>query len=101
MKAKWELPVSYTAFVHRQQIMNLHDAIETPRVESQVRDLRSKTPIEDDIRRMQTLKENNVQILDLDELVKLETKAKPRKTNTIRMPKPKQTLLHRFLKLFR
>ena len=81
--------------------MNLHDAIETPRVESQVRDLSSKTPIEDNIRRMQTLKQENIQILDLDELVKLETKARPRKTNTIRIPKPKQTIRHRFFNLFR
>ena len=50
---------------------------------------------------MQTLKEENIQILDLDELVKLEKETKPRKTNRIRMPKPKQTIRHRFLNLFR
>ena len=81
--------------------MILHDAIETPRVEYQVRDLRSKTPIQDNIRRMQTLKEENIQILDLDELVKIEKEIKPRKTNRIRIPKPKQTIRHRFFNLFK
>ncbi len=101
MRALWKRPVGYAAFTIRVKKMNLHDAIESPRVDGRGRKIVSKTPIEDNIRRMQTLREENIQILDLDELVRIETKARPRKTNTIRIPKPKQTLLHRFFNLFR
>lgn len=67
--------------------MNLHDAIYTPRVERQVRDT-NKTPIQDAIRRKQINKSENIQILDLDHLRKLEM-------NTIKMPKPRKTLLQK------
>jgi hypothetical protein len=85
--------------------MNLHDAIYSKRTKAPYR-RKAQTPIQDDIRRTHTLKENNVQILDLDELVKLEfenvhIETKPRTVNVIKMPMPKQSLLHRFLKLFR
>lgn len=53
--------------------MSLYDAIYMPRVEYQVRDT-NKTPIQDKIRRKQINKEENIQILDLDELTKLEMK---------------------------
>jgi hypothetical protein len=53
--------------------MNLHDAIYTPRVESQVR-YTDKTPIQDAIRRKQINRSENIQILDLDNLRKLEMK---------------------------
>ena len=69
--------------------MNLHDAIYTPRVEHQVRDTK-RTPIQDAIRRRQINKEENIQILDLDNLRKLEM-------NTIKMPKPKKTLFQRII----
>ena len=65
--------------------MNLHDAIYTPRVERQVRDA-NKTPIQDAVRRRQINKEENIQILDLDHLVEM---------NTIKMPKPRKTLLQK------
>ena len=65
--------------------MNLHDAIYTPRVESQVRDT-NKTPIQDAVRRKQINKEENIQILDLDHLVEM---------NQIKMPKPRKTLFQR------
>lgn len=65
--------------------MILYDAIYTPRVERQVRDT-NKTPIQDAIRRKQINKEENIQILDLDNLVEM---------NTIKMPKPRKTLLQK------
>ena len=88
-KAKGNTPTSYSNFVNRVKKMNLHDAIYTPRVERQVRDT-NKTPIQDAIRRRQINKEENIQILDLDNLRKLEM-------NTIKMPKPKKTLFQRII----
>ena len=73
--------------MNRLKKMNLHDAIYTPRAEFQVRDT-NKTPIQDAIRRKQINKEENIQILDLDHLRKLEM-------NTIKMPKPRKTLLQK------
>jgi hypothetical protein len=69
--------------------MNLHDAIYTPRAEYQVR-YANKTPIQDAIRRRRINKEENIQILDLDHLRKLEM-------NTIKMPKPRKTLFQRII----
>ena len=69
--------------------MNLHDAIYMPRVEYQVR-YTDKTPIQDAIRRRQINKEENIQILDLHHLMQVEM-------NTIKMPKPKKTLLQRII----
>lgn len=86
-KALGNAPTSYSNFVNRLKKMNLHDAIYTPRVERQVRDT-NKTPIQDAIRRRQINKEENIQILDLDHLMKLEM-------NTIKMPKPRKTLLQK------
>ena len=86
-KAQGNTPLSYPAFVNRLRKMNLHDAIYTPRVESQVR-YTDKTPIQDAIRRKQINKEENIQILDLDHLRKLEM-------NQIKMPKPRKTLLQK------
>jgi hypothetical protein len=74
--------------------MNLHDAIYTPRVESQVR-YTDKTPIQDAIRRKQINKEENIQILDLDNLRKLEM------SNTIKMPKPRKKWYIRILDFFK
>lgn len=91
-------PLSYAAFVNRLKKMNLHDAIHTPRVEYQVRDT-NKTPIQDAIRRRQINKEENIQILDLRELERIENKYS--KKNRIQIPKPKRTLWDRFISLFR
>ena len=75
--------------------MNLHDAIYTPRVEYNVKHrFYDKNPIQDAIRRKQINKSENIQILDLDHLRKLEM-------NTIKMPKPKKSLRVRFLELFK
>ena len=55
--------------------MNLHDAIYTPRVEYQVKHrFYDKNPIQDSIRRKQINQQENIQILDLDHLRKLEMK---------------------------
>ena len=86
-KAQGNTPTSYSNFVNRVHKMTLYDAIYTPRVERQVRDT-NKTPIQDAIRRRQINKEENIQILDLDHLMKLEM-------NTIKMPKPRKTLFQR------
>lgn len=74
--------------MNRVHKISLHDAIYMPRAERQVRDT-NKTPIQDKIRRKQINKEENIQILDLDHLQKLEMK------NTIKMPKPRKTLLQK------
>ena len=85
--------------------MNLHDAIYTPRAK-QVKSWESKTPIEDNIRRTQKLKEQNIQILDLDELLKVEQKyaekqTKQTKTEKTEEIRPKQSLLNSFLSFFK
>jgi hypothetical protein len=74
--------------------MSLHDAIYMPRAEFQVRDT-NKTPIQDRIRRKQINKSENIQILDLDHLRKLEM------TNRIQIPKPKKKWYVRLLDFFR
>ena len=103
MKAKGETYVTYPAFVNRLRKMELKDAIEYPRVDSQVRHrMYNRTPIQDNIRRTQTLKENNIQILDLDDLIKLEMKElKTKWKNKVVFCKPKKSLWNRFLDLFR
>ena len=69
--------------------MNLHDAIYTPRVEYQVKHrFENRNPIQDAVRRKQINKSENIQILDLDNLRKLEM-------NQIKMPKPRKTLFQR------
>lgn len=74
--------------------MNLYDAIYMPRVEYQVRDT-NKTPIQDAVRRKQINKEENIQILDFEAIEKvLFTKRTPM-VNTIKMPKPRKTLLQK------
>ena len=75
MKAKGKTYVTYPAFINRLRKMELKDAIEYPRVDSQVRHrMYNRTPIQDNIRRTQTLKEHNIQILGLDHLMQVEMK---------------------------
>ena len=92
-KALGNTPVSYSNFIGRTKKMSLYDAIYMPRVEYQVRDT-NKTPIQDSIRRRQINKEENIQILDLDNLMKVEKR-------TWTPPKPKKTLWKRFISLFK
>lgn len=104
-KADGNIPLKYDQFIKRLRVMNLHDAIYTPRAK-EVKIWESKTPVEDNIRRTQKLKEQNVQILDLDELIKIEHKyakkqTKQTKTEKTEEIRPKQSLLDRFISLFR
>ena len=103
MKAKGETYVTYPAFINRLRKMELKDAIEYPRVDSQVRHrMYNRTPIQDNIRRMQTLKANNIQILGLDHLMQVEMKElKTKWKNKVVFCKPKKSLWNRFLDLFR
>ena len=89
-KAQGNTPVCYWAFTRRLRKMNLHDAIYKPRVEYNVRDGKSKTPIQDAIRRKQINKEENIQILDLDNLMKVEKR-------TWTPPKPKKTFIQKVI----
>ena len=55
--------------------MNLHDAIYTPRAEYQVKHrFENRNLIQDAVRRKQINKSENIRILDLDHLRKLEMK---------------------------
>jgi len=95
-KAQWLNPVHYATFTRRVKKMNLHDAIYHPRVEYNVKHrFENKTPIQDAVRRKQINKEQNIQILDLDNLRKLEM------SNTIKMPKPRKKWYTRLLDFFR
>ena len=95
--------------------MNVHDAIYTPAVKRNRRWEYKSTP-EDNTRRRQKLNEENVMILDFDEIDELEQKQKiepywesivdiierrKKNKNKIQIPKPKQSLLDRFISLFR
>ena len=117
-RADWNEPLSYYWFILRlRKWMNVHDAIYTPAAKK-TRRWEYKTTPEDNARRRQKLNEENVMILDFDEIDELEAKLrekfsedvrpmfenkipKPRKQNRIQIPKPKQSLLHRFISLFR
>ncbi|MBO7443611.1 MAG: hypothetical protein J6T10_15185 [Methanobrevibacter sp.] len=52
--------------------MTLRDAIYSPCAVYQRRTNKSKHPIADNIRRRETLREENIQIIDIDELWKIE-----------------------------
>lgn len=90
-EAQGNIPLKYDQFIKRLRVMNLHDAIYTPRRVGNY-DRQPKTPIQDSIRRVAKLKEQNVQLLDFDEIEKLEnTNLSP----TLKQPKP--TLKDRFI----
>lgn len=113
-RADWNEPLSYDWFIWRlRKWMNVHDAIYTPAAKRRDRWEYKATP-EDNARRRQKLNEENVMILDFDEIDELERKQQPveitvkqevkpivRKQNRIQIPKPKQSLLDRFISLFR
>ena len=87
-------PVSYPQFYRRlRSWMTLHDAIYTPRCEYNVRN-HKKHPIQDHIRRVKTLKDENVQVIDLPPI------QKPMARYNMKPPK-KTTLRERFLSLFK
>lgn len=115
-RADWNEPLSYYWFILRlRKWMNVHDAIYTPAVKRNRRWEYKSTP-EDNTRRRQKLNEENVMILDFDEIDELEQKQKiepywesivdiierrKKNKNKIQIPKPKQSLLDRFISLFR
>lgn len=78
--------------------MNLHDAIYTPRVHASY-DRKLKTPIQADIRRVAKLREQKVQILDFNEIEKLERELDKDFELTTETNKP--TLRNRFISLFK
>lgn len=84
--------------------MNLHDAIYTPRA-FEVKPRKSKTPIQDHQRRIEKLKENNVQILDFEEMKKVEQKYLPRKQKKMprynMKPNRLKNLRFRFISFFK
>ena len=102
-KAQGNTPIAYASFTRRLKKMNLHDAIYTPRVEYQVKHrFKDRTPIQDAIRRSQINKEENIQILDLDNLTKLEMKElKTKWKNKVVFCKPKKNIIQRFISLFK
>lgn len=80
--------------------MNLHDAINYPRVDYQAKRDKSKTPIQDNIRRMQVCKENNIQILNFEQIDRvLFPNYKPMARYNMK-PK-KKSIRARFISLFK
>ena len=105
-RADWNEPLSYYWFILRlRKWMNVHDAIYTPAAKRRDRWEYKATP-EDNTRRRQKLNEENVMILDFDEIDELEQKyakkqTKQTKTEKTEEVRPKQSLLDRFLSLFK
>lgn len=95
--AMWNHPIAYETFTRRLKRMNLHDAVYSPRTESQVRDINKirKNPIQDAVRRKQIEKEENVQVIHPVRV------AGHRKPNRIQMPKKKPSLRNRFISFFK
>ena len=117
--AQWNQPVWYYWFITRlRRWMNLHDAIYTPKTTADYEKVIQET--EEDIeRRRRMLNDENITVVDLEELVRLETelmeedtlreleeiweikRPKPRKPHKPMIPKPKPTLWNRFISLFK
>jgi hypothetical protein len=95
-KAQGNKPISYPTFSKRLKTLNLHDAIYTPS-RREVRPRKSNTPIHDHIRRMENLKQNNVQVIDFSEMKKVE---KPVHHNHYISRKKKQSFWNRFKDFF-
>lgn len=97
-KENWLQPVCYPNFYRRlRKWYTLHDAIYMPRVEAHVREY-PRQPIQDWIRRVRTLREENVQILSFEEIDKVLF---PKQEEMARYNmKPKRTLLQKFISLF-
>lgn len=102
-KALGKIPVTYHAFCNRLKKMNLHDAIYSPRVESQVRDRKPKVTIADKYRRRQALNDENVQYIDFENTRNVEASFQKKKQNTIKIPKPNpiRNWWYRFISFFK
>ena len=96
-------PVSYERFTKRLKVMNLHDAIYTPRAEGMARDMKAKLEptIADNYRRRQTLNDENVQYLDFHHTVAVEERFKKKKKDKIEMPNPKKKWYEKIIDLFK
>lgn len=103
--AMWRDYVSYQQFRRRlQRGMTLRDAIYSPCAVYQRRINKSKHPIADNIRRRETLREENIQIIDIDELWKIEAMKNnirfvpcDKHWNPLPPKQPKPTLKDRFI----
>lgn len=98
----WLTPVAYENFYKRlRKGMNLHDAIYYPRVEYQVREYH-KHQIQDNIRRVKKLKDENVMVIDFEKMDKILLNKRQHKMAKYNMKPPKKTtLLQRFISLFK
>ena len=104
-KSLWRNPVTYPQFYRRlRDGMTLHDAIYRPRVEYQVRKMK-QTPIQDSIRRIQTLRAENVISRPKPEVKVIEKRIYPKPNqpmpNYNMKPKKKPSLRIRFISLFK
>lgn len=85
--------------------MNLHDAIHSPRVEHQVRNTTVNPTVNDFQRRLHILNEENVMVVDLNNLQKIESDEKPviypKQAKQPKKSKRKQSLFLRFISLFK
>ena len=101
-KALGNTPVCYSSFTRRLKKMNLYDAIHNPRTESNVREMKSKTPIQDYQRRIAKLKEENIQFLAFEEMKKVEQKYEKKETPRYNMkPNKLKNLRFRFISIFK
>ena len=92
-------PVTYAAFRKRVKVMNLHDAIYMPRVEYNVRDMKKimERPIQDEIRRKQINKEENIPVLDFEQIDKVLFNNRDYKIMANYNMKPKKSLFQRII----
>ena len=92
-------PVTYAAFRKRVKKMNLHDAIYMPRVEYNVRDMKKimERPIQDEIRRKQINKEENIPVLDFEQIDKALFNKRDYKIMANYNMKPKKSLFQRII----
>jgi len=94
--AQGNTPVTYETFCRRLKKMNLHDAIYSPRVEYNVKHwMYDRNKIQNAARRRTINRLENIQILDLDNLMKVEM------ANTIKIPKPRKTLFQKIISWIR
>ena len=100
-KALWLQPVAYENFYRRlRKGYTLHDAIYMPRCEYNVREY-PRQPIQDWIRRVKTLREENVRVIDFEKVDKVLFPKQKKMARYNMKPKKKTTLREKFLSLFK
>lgn len=98
--AMWREYVSYQQFRRRlERGMTLRDAIYSPCAVYQRRHQKSKHPISDNIRRRATLREENIQIIDLDEMIAIQRAKQELLQEHPTQPKPR--FRDRFISFFK